>query len=112
MTTPISEDFTAQLAILADEGRVGQWAGSKIEGPNVRFTEGHLDSLIERDRKSPGHYRFMRRGVSIDHVMMRLVDSEGRLVPERIELLKRQDCTIIVGRLETKIEVDPIAWTF
>ncbi|MEE4331131.1 MAG: cupin domain-containing protein [Wenzhouxiangella sp.] len=88
---------------LADLGRTGHWRQPELEVNCPEFTESDLDLLLETDGHSVAHYRFMKLGVAIEPKLMKLLDSDGRLMPERVDSLKAQGITIIASRLESKI---------
>jgi len=92
-----------QFSKLADEGRIGRWTNAQSQVAWPAFGEDELDFLIESDGASLGHYRFMKQGVTIDPNLMKLLDAEDRLIPERVNLLKNQGITIIASRLEFKL---------
>jgi len=92
-----------ELAELADQGETRHWPCDELMGAEVRFSDADLDALISSDRSSLGHYRFMKQGKTIDPNLMGIVDQHGRLIPARIESLKRQGITVIASRIESKV---------
>jgi quercetin dioxygenase-like cupin family protein len=66
------------------------------------FDWDELKSVAQTRAGDPDHWRFYKKGCRIDPVLLRLVDGEGRLRDQSIELLLKQAGTVRLDRLDLR----------
>jgi len=66
------------------------------------FDWADLESVAQEQAGDPDHWRFYKKGCRIDPVLLRLVDGEGRLRDQSIELLLKQSGTVRLDRLDLR----------
>ena len=66
------------------------------------FDWDDLKSVAQKHDGDPDHWRFYKKGCRIDPVLLKLVDCNGRLRDQSIELLLKQSGTVRLDRLDLR----------